>query len=125
MSIQIGNKLPIGVDSFRSLILDGFTFIDKSLFIHDFDESPDKVTLILRPRRFGKSMNLDMLRYLLLAHCRYFFEKVPVETPDTCNRRDLFNGLLIETNHPVLFESHFGKYPAIYLSLKVHSMPLL
>jgi len=107
--IRAGSKLPVGVDSFRCLVLQDYTFVDKSLLIPEFITASDKVSLILRPRRFGKSMNLDMLRY--------FFELVPVQTPDTCNRRDLFKGLLID-DHPGLFDTHFAKYPCIYLSMK-------
>ena len=61
--IRVGRKFPVGVDSFRCLVLQDFTFVDKSLLILEFITASDKVSLILRPRRFGKSMNLDMLRY--------------------------------------------------------------
>ncbi|KAJ3215117.1 hypothetical protein HK099_006512 [Clydaea vesicula] len=105
-----GNKLPIGIDSFRCLIANKYSFVDKTLLIHEFIKSSSLVSLILRPRRFGKSLNLSMLRY--------FFEKVPAETPSTINRRGLFSGLLIEQNHIQLFDTHFAKYPCIYLSLK-------
>lgn len=121
IQIRPGSKLPVGLDSFRCVVLQDYTFVDKSLLIQEFIAASDLVSLVLRPRRFGKSMNLDMLRHsFLLSHSRYFFEKVPAETPDTwCNRRDLFNGLLIETQFPELFDAHFAKYPCIHFSMKV------
>ncbi|KAL3900863.1 MAG: hypothetical protein SGCHY_001033 [Lobulomycetales sp.] len=120
IQIRPGSKLPVGLDSFRCVVLQDYTFVDKSLLIQEFIAASDLVSLVLRPRRFGKSMNLDMLRHsFLLSHSRYFFEKVPAETPDTwCNRRDLFNGLLIETQFPELFDAHFAKYPCIHFSMK-------
>jgi hypothetical protein len=48
------------------LVLEDYTFVDKSLLIQEFITASDIVSLILRPRRFGKSMNLDMLRYYYL-----------------------------------------------------------
>ncbi|MCX5924977.1 MAG: AAA family ATPase, partial [Candidatus Dependentiae bacterium] len=59
--------LPIGIDDFKELILGDYYFVDKSLFIKDVIESKAKATLIPRPRRFGKTLNLSMLNY--------FFEK--------------------------------------------------
>ncbi len=60
--VKQGDKLPIGIDSFRRLVTHNCTFVDKTLLIHEFIGSPDIVSLILRPRRFGKSMNLNMLK---------------------------------------------------------------
>jgi hypothetical protein len=62
--IRQGSRLPVGVDSFRNLIETDCTFVDKTLLIKEVVSAPDTVSLILRPRRFGKSTNLDMLRYL-------------------------------------------------------------
>lgn len=59
--------LPIGVDDYKDLIDEGYVYVDKTLFIKDFWDYKSKVTLITRPRRFGKSITLSMLRY--------FFEK--------------------------------------------------
>jgi hypothetical protein len=64
--IRAGSQLPVGVDSFRRLVETKCTFVDKSLLIQEFITASDIVSLILRPRRFGKSMNLDMLRYYYL-----------------------------------------------------------
>lgn len=61
--IRKGNNLPVGKDSFRRLVESNATFIDKTLFIQEFIHSNDEVALILRPRRFGKSLNMSMLKY--------------------------------------------------------------
>lgn len=61
--IRKGDKLPVGIDSFRRLVETNCTFVDKTLLINEFISASDIVSLILRPRRFGKSMNLEMLRF--------------------------------------------------------------
>ena len=71
--VRRGDKLPIGIDSFRKLILTKCSFVDKTLLIQEFIDSPDQVTLILRPRRFGKSMNLNMLRYCFILQIFYYY----------------------------------------------------
>ena len=58
-------KLPIGIDSFREIREIDKYYIDKTLFIRDFIQTEDKVSLITRPRRFGKTLNLTMLRDFL------------------------------------------------------------
>ena len=55
--------LPIGVDSFKTLIDNGYYFIDKTLLIKELLDTRSVVSLILRPRRFGKTLNMSMLRY--------------------------------------------------------------
>jgi Predicted AAA-ATPase. len=58
-------KLPIGYDDFREIVIDDFYYVDKSLFIKELLENRSKVILIPRPRRFGKTLNLSMLKYFL------------------------------------------------------------
>ena len=53
--------LPIGVDDFKKLIDKGYYFVDKSLYIKDLLDMQSEVTLITRPRRFGKTLNMSML----------------------------------------------------------------
>ena len=97
-------KLPIGVSDFRKIIEGGFEFVDKSLFIQDVINDTD-VILITRPRRFGKTLLLSMLKY-------FFSNKEHQETTES-----LFKGLKIyESNANIL--SHEGKYPVIFLTLK-------
>ena len=55
-------RLPIGIDDFRKLRENGFYYVDKTLMIKNFIEIQDEVALIARPRRFGKTLNMTMLR---------------------------------------------------------------
>ena len=93
-------KLPIGLSDFKKLRQKGYYFIDKSELIAEIIRENNDVLLIPRPRRFGKTLNLSMLRY--------FFDINE-------NAKDLFKGLKIE-NLPE-FE-HQGKYPVIFLTFK-------
>lgn len=94
-------KFRIGTDNFKEFIDEAGYFVDKSLLIREIIEG-SKVTLLPRPRRFGKTLNMTMIRY--------FFEK----TSD--NQAYLFEGLAI-TTYPEYIK-HQGQYPVIYLSLK-------
>lgn len=96
-------KVPIGIDSFNEIISDNYYFADKSLFIKDIIEDGSKVLLIPRPRRFGKSLNMSMLKY--------FFTNKNAE-----ENRELFNGLKIEKETEIMKLQ--GKYPLIYISFK-------
>ena len=96
-------KVPIGIDSFNEIISDNYYFADKSLFIKDIIEDGSKVLLIPRPRRFGKSLNMSMLKY--------FFTSKNAE-----KNRELFNGLKIEKETEIMKLQ--GKYPLIYISFK-------
>jgi hypothetical protein len=96
-------KVPIGIDSFNEIISDNYYFADKSLFIKDVIEDGSKVILIPRPRRFGKSLNMSMLKY--------FFTSKNAE-----KNRELFNGLKIEKETEIMKLQ--GKYPLIYISFK-------
>ncbi len=93
-------KLPIGESDFRRLREKDCYFVDKSEFIADILNENNDVILIPRPRRFGKTLNLSMLRY--------FFD---IDE----NARDLFNGLKIETLPEI---KHQGKYPVIFITFK-------
>lgn len=95
-------KLPIGIDDFKEIRERDYLYIDKSRLIDDLINSGLKVTLITRPRRFGKTLALSMMKY--------FFD-----IKNSKENRELFNGLKIENTHSI--EEH-GKYPVIYLSFK-------
>ncbi|KXA13048.1 hypothetical protein HMPREF3206_01501 [Fusobacterium equinum] len=95
-------QLPIGVSDFRDLIVGNYYFIDKSAFIQEIVRDGAKVKLFTRPRRFGKTLNMSMLKY--------FFDITNAE-----ENKKLFQGLSIESS-PYFKEQ--GKYPVIYLSLK-------
>lgn len=94
-------KLPIGIDSFEKLRNTGCYYADKTGLIRELSEEACEVTLFTRPRRFGKSLNLDMLKN--------FYE--PGADPK------LFEGLEI-SRHEDIIEEYFGKYPVIFLNLK-------
>lgn len=94
-------KLPIGIENFQEIRQMGFYYIDKTKLIEQLLEQWGKVNLFTRPRRFGKTLNMSMLKY--------FFE---IGTDQT-----LFDGLYISKNQE-LCEEYMGKFPVIFLSLK-------
>ena len=94
-------KLPVGIDSFEKIRRNNFYYIDKTKLIEQLVETGGEVTLFTRPRRFGKTLNMSMLKA--------FFETGADEA--------LFDGLYIAQNK-ALCEEHMGKYPVIFLSLK-------
>ena len=94
-------KLPVGIDDFRKLRESDFYYVDKTRLIEQLLLNWSEVTLFTRPRRFGKTLNMSMLK------C--FFE---IGTDKT-----LFDGLYISCNKE-LCDDHMGKYPVIFLSLK-------
>ena len=94
-------KLPIGLENFREVQKSGFYYVDKTKLIEQLLENWSKVNLFTRPRRFGKTLNMSMLKS--------FFE---IGTD-----RTLFDGLYISRNQK-LCEEYMGKYPVIFLSLK-------
>ncbi len=79
-------KLPVGLSDFKKLIEENYYYIDKTKFIKDVINSSSEILLFPRPRRFGKTLNLSMLRY--------FFEKTDK------NPGRLFKGLEIEKIKP-------------------------
>lgn len=94
-------KLPVGIEDFQEIRRLGFYYVDKTMLIEQLLAKWGKVNLFTRPRRFGKSLNMSMLRY--------FFD---IETDKT-----LFDGLYISQNKQ-LCEEYMGKFPVIFLSLK-------
>lgn len=96
-------RLPIGISDYKELIEEGYYFVDKTDFIRQVVDEGNKITLLPRPRRFGKTLNLSMLRY--------FFEKTEGNV-----YRPLFDGMNIEQWKG--FEKHQGKYPVISITLK-------
>lgn len=95
--------LPVGVENFEEIIDKGYYYVDKTLLIRDLIDLRGKVNLFTRPRRFGKTLNMSMLRY--------FFEKTEED------RRHLFQGTKI-MDAGEKYRSEMGKYPVISLSLK-------
>jgi hypothetical protein len=100
-------RLAIGISDFREIIEENRYFVDKSLFIKDIVDGDDKITLIPRPRRFGKTLNLSMLRY--------FYEK-PISESENDNAH-LFKDLKIGQAGEK-YRSKLGRHPVIFLSFK-------
>ena len=94
-------KLPVEIENFEDIRRSGFYYIDKTMFIEQFLNTWSEVTLFTRPRRFGKTLGMSMLRS--------FFE---IGTD-----RSLFDGLYISQNKS-LCDEYMGKYPVIFLTLK-------
>lgn len=101
MKDKIMKKLPVGIEKFRKICTEGFYYIDKTGFIKELLDSWAEVNLFTRPRRFGKSLNMDMLRS--------FFE-IGADA-------SLFKGLQI-SEEKELCGKYQGQYPVISLSLK-------
>ena len=94
-------KLPVGIDDFRKLRESSFYYVDKTRLIEQLLLNWSEVTLFTRPRRFGKTLNMSMLKS--------FFE---IGTD-----KSLFDGLYISGNKE-LCDEYMGKYPVIFLSFK-------
>ena len=94
-------KLPIGIDGFEKIRTNDFYYADKSMFIKELLQNWGEVNLFTRPRRFGKTLNMSMLK------C--FFE--------VGNDPALFESLKIKQDKE-LCEKYMGKFPVIFISLK-------
>ena len=100
---MVSNGIGIGESDFKSLRIKNYYYIDKTMYIKDIIDNSSKVILVTRPRRFGKTLNISMLKY-------YF----------DCRQKDnrkLFNGLKIMEQEEK-YTSKLGAYPVIYLTLK-------
>jgi len=95
-------RLPVGISDFEEIITQNYYFVDKSLLIKEILDSGAKVTLIPRPRRFGKTLNLSMIK------C--FFEKTEE------SKGYLFDSLKIN-EYPEIMK-HQGQSPVIFLTFK-------
>ena len=94
-------KLPVGIENFEEFSSEDFYYVDKTLFIKELLQNWGKVNLFTRPRRFGKTLNMNMLK------C--FFE--------VGGNPALFEGLKI-SQEKSLCEEYMGKFPVISISLK-------
>ena len=98
---KVRKKLPVGIENFEEFFSEDFYYVDKTLFIRELLLNWGKVNLFTRPRRFGKSLNMSMLK------CFFEVEADPV----------LFDGLKI-MQEKELCEKYMGKFPVISISLK-------
>ena len=94
--------IPVGIEDFKELIQDEYYYVDKTLLIDEMLMNKSKVTLFTRPRRFGKTLNMSMLKY--------FFDVKNKE-----ENKKLFENLKIYNSE---YMSEQGKYPVIFISLK-------
>ena len=94
-------KLPIGVDIFEKLRKNQFYYVDKTMLIAEFLENWGEVTLFTRPRRFGKTLTMSMLKSFFEIGCD----------------RTLFDGLAI-SREKALCEEFMGRFPVIFITLK-------
>jgi hypothetical protein len=112
MSMKM-KKLPLGKSDFKQIIEEDYYYVDKSLFIKDVIDKGDTILLVPRPRRFGKTLNLSMLRY--------FYDCCPKgEAPGTGagnSYKKLFHNLAI-TKAGKEYLDKMGKYPVIFLTFK-------
>jgi hypothetical protein len=116
-------KLPIGISDFKDIVTGNYYYVDKTLFIKEVIDSGDKILLLPRPRRFGKTLNLSMLKY--------FYDCCPdisspgdqqnspargMEFPGNNNKK-LFDSLAI-SGAGQEYTDKMGKYPVIFMSFK-------
>ena len=94
-------KLPVGIENFEEIRTEGFYYVDKTGLIRDLLNNWGKVNLFTRPRRFGKTLNMSMLKS--------FFE--------IGSDRTLFDGLAI-SRETALCEAYMGRFPVVFVSLK-------
>ena len=97
------NGIGIGESNFKGLRMQNNYFIDKTMYIKDIIDNQSRVVLITRPRRFGKTLNMSMLKY--------FFDC------DAKDAKELFKGLKI-MEQDEKYTSKLGAYPCIYLTMK-------
>lgn len=96
--------IPIGVDDFKKMRENNYCYIDKTLLISEILKSGSEVSLFTRPRRFGKTLNMSMLRYFFDCNCP--------------SSKTLFEGLKISKDYPEFCLEHMNKYPLVYISFK-------
>ena len=107
-------KISIGVEDFKEIIVKDGYFVDKSLMIQSLIESQTMVTLFMRPRRFGKTLNQFMIRR--------FFEDERTRSGERIDNSDLFDGLKVAACGEEVLQ-HQQQYPVIFLSLKSAKQP--
>ncbi|HLP46879.1 MAG TPA: AAA family ATPase, partial [Candidatus Kapabacteria bacterium] len=115
-------KLPIGFSDFKDVITGDYYYVDKTLFIKEVIDSGDKILLIPRPRRFGKTLNITMLRYFYDCCPDTWATDSQPSSPETGPRSQnpnahLFDSLAI-CGAGREYLDKMGKYPVIFLSFR-------
>ena len=98
---MVGKKLPVGIENFEEMRKEDFYYVDKTGLIIDLMNGWSKVNLFTRPRRFGKTLNMSMLKS--------FFE--------IGGDKSIFDGLVV-SNDKVICDRFMGQYPVVFISLK-------
>lgn len=101
--------LPIGIDDFKKVRESGYYYVDKTFLVKELLDKHGEVNVFTRPRRFGKTLALSMLRY--------FFEKEIDGDGKVLDNSALFEGLNI-VNAGEGYMRHMGQYPVVFMSLK-------
>ncbi|MEM7588821.1 MAG: AAA family ATPase [Myxococcota bacterium] len=125
--VNAAGKLPVGVSSFAKLVQGDYCFVDKTLLIKEILDSGDDVILITRPRRFGKTINMNMLHCFLQAPKGFaqlgtspreaLRAKAEKPAAGATPSRDLFDGLAINQQR-TQYRQERGKRPVLFLSFR-------
>ena len=105
----MGKPMPVGVEDFEKLITEEYYYVDKTLFIKEILDQKADVNIFTRPRRFGKTLALSMLKY--------FFE----DAYDWRGNKQDYSELFADTEivkEGAAYLKHMGKYTVIYMTLK-------
>ncbi|MBQ8707217.1 MAG: AAA family ATPase, partial [Succinivibrionaceae bacterium] len=103
------DDFPVGIEDFEKLITRGKIYIDKTKYLEKQVNSGADVTLLLRPRRFGKTLSMSMLQN--------FLELNYADPQDRSRQERLFHNLNVYNNRDFC-DRHMGRYPVISISLK-------
>ncbi len=104
---------PVGIDDFEKMFRNGYYYVDKTLFIKELLDVKGDVNLFTRPRRFGKTLTLSMLKY--------YFEDTGDDEKNQKNKA-LFSGLNI-MEESEYYKNYMGNFPVINLTLKSGKQP--
>jgi hypothetical protein len=115
MSMKM-KKLPIGISDFKDMVTGDYYYVDKTLFIKDVLDKGDKILLVPRPRRFGKTLNLSMLRYFYDC-CPQTGTPAAKEKGPGNSYKTLFANLAISRAGKEYLDK-MGQYPVIFLSFR-------
>ena len=116
-------KLPVGVSDFKDIVTGNYSYVDKTLFIKEVLDKGDKILLIPRPRRFGKTLNLSMLKYFYdccpqsLSPPSGTVSSKSITGADGNSYGKLFHSLAI-SKAGNSYLKHMGKYPVIFLTFR-------
>ena len=113
-------KFYVGESDFKQVIAGNYYYVDKSLFIKDIIDRGHKIILIPRPRRFGKTLNISMLKYFYDCCPETYFPSLVQENKQpgmNNNYKNLFDSLAINGAGPE-YTDKMGQYPVIFLTFK-------